>query len=185
MKRENKKTAISGLLIGLIVLLLIVAAVLLAILLRPDEPPDHAGDQTSTTEPSITEDSGEKTEEAPGLPLVTKYMVLSYPSELEGLVDIAYEELEDGQQIIFTTDLTGEELELFRFSISKSGTDGYQLGVLTDEEAGQLFVCMNVTEYSSGSWTPEEYAKLNAMQERVNDIIIQFYDDPRFTAARS
>lgn len=184
MKKGNQKTVLFGLLIGLIVLLLVVAVALLVMLLRPDEPPNYAGNPTSPTEPSYTEESGEKTEEDPGLPLVTKYMVLSYPSELEELVNVAYEELADGQQIIFTTHFTGEELELFRFSISKSGTDGYQLGVLTDEEAGQLLVCMNVTEYNSGSWTPEEYAKLNAMQERVNDIIIQFYDDPRFTATR-
>lgn len=185
MKRENQKTVSSGLLIAVIAVLLIVVAVLSAKLLWPGEEQNDATDPTSPTEPSYAEANGDETQEDPGIPLVTEYMVLSYPAELEDQVRIEYEELADGQQIIFTTDFTGEELELFRFSISKSGTDGYRLGVLTDENAGQLLVCMNVTEYSSGSWTPEEYAKLNAMQERVNDIIIQFYDDPRFTASKS
>lgn len=83
--------------------------------------------------------------------------------------------------ILFTTDFTGEELELFRFYISRSPTEGYPLGTLTDAQYGEMTVCVEVKEYSSGSWTPEEYAKLGAMQERVNDIIVQFHEDPRFT----
>lgn len=126
----------------------------------------------------------EEITEEPGIPLSTKYIVLSYPAELEDTVGIRYEDLADGQEIIFSTEFTGGELELFRFSLSKSGTDGYELGVLNDEEAGELRVCVDVKEYENGSWTPEEYAKLTAMQERVNDIIIQFHDDPRFTPAR-
>ncbi len=182
---KEKKTVSFRLLIVLVAVLLIVVAVLTAALLWPSGDPDNTVTPTSPTEPSYTPGGGDETEEDPGIAFVTDYIVLSYPSELEDLVSIQYEKLSDGQQIIFTTDFTGEELELFRFSISKSGTDGYELGVLTDEKAGELIVCMNVTEYSSGSWTPEEYAKLSAMQERVNDIIIQFHADPRFTAARS
>ena len=134
----------------------------------------------ATTEP-VTEPI---TEEIAGIPFATKYMELCYPEDLEGVVQIRYEELEDGQQIVFTTDFTGEELELFSFSISASGTEGYELGVLNDPEAGELKVCVDVQEYTDGSWTPEQYTKLNELQERVNDIIIQFHDDPRFTASR-
>ena len=144
------------------------------------EPPEPA-----PTKPVQTEGNDEQLTEDAGVPLVTDYIILSYPSELEDMVSIAYEELPDGQRIIFTTEFTGEKLELFRFSISKSGTEGYRLGVLSDDRAGDLIVCVEVKDYSSGSWDPEDYAKLMAMQDRVNDIIIQFHEAPRFTAARS
>lgn len=142
------------------------------------------GKEPAPTQPAQMENSNEQITEDAGVPFATEYIVLSYPSELEDMVSIHYEPLEDGQRILFTTDFTGEELELFRFSISKSPTEGYPLGTLTDAEHGELTVCVEVKEYSSGSWTPEEYAKLGAMQERVNDIIVQFHEDPRFAAAR-
>ena len=184
MKKEKSKKLSSGILITLVVILLVVVAVLTVILLLPDleqKNPTPDLPQNTTTADTGSDENAEDS----GVPLVTEYIVLSYPSELEDQVKIQYEELADGQQVIFTTDFTGEELELFRFSLSKSGTDGYELGVLAHEEAGELIVCTRVKEYISGNWTPEEYAKLIAMQERVNDIIIQFYDDPRFTATRS
>ena len=145
---------------------------------QPSEPVP-----TQQTESPIPE-TGDEITEAPGIPVVSKYIVLSYPADLEGMVTVNYEFLEDGQQIIFTTNFTGEDLELFRFSLSKSGTDGYELGILTDENDGDLHVCVDVKDYDNGNRTPEEYTKLTAMQERVNDIIIQFHADPRFTPAR-
>lgn len=114
------------------------------------------------------------------VPLPTEYIVLSYPAELEDDVTVHSESIDGGQVVRFTTDFTGEELLLFSFSISSSGDDGYMIGTLTDEQAGELLVCMNVEEYDNGNWKPEDYNKLNAMQERVNDIIIQFHEDPRF-----
>lgn len=147
------------------------------------ETPETQPAPTQGAENSAVDTEQEITEE-PGVPLTTKYMILSYPAELEGMVNIRYEDIQSGQEVIFTTDFTGEELELFRFSMSRDGTDGYELGVLKDEEAGELRVCVEVKDYENGSWAPEEYTKLISLQERVNDIIIQFYDDPRFTPTR-
>lgn len=126
----------------------------------------------------------EATEEVLSVPLATKYIVLSYPAELEGKVTVAYEDVKDGQKITFTTNIGGEELELFHFSISASGDDGYLLGTLEDEKAGSLLVCTSVQDYANGNWKPEDYNKINSMQERVNDIIVQFYADSRFTPSR-
>lgn len=136
--------------------------------------------------PTAEESGSEPTQETEAMekdisvPLATKYIVLSYPAELEDDVTVAYEDVKDGQKITFTTNIAGEELELFHFSISASGDDGYLLGTLEDETAGSLLVCMNVQEYANGNWKPEDYNKINSMQERVNDIIVQFYADPRF-----
>lgn len=147
--------------------------------------------ETQPSEPIPTQqmenpvlETEEEITEAPGIPVVSKYIVLSYPADLEGMVTVNYELLDDGQEIIFTTNFTGEDLELFRFSLSKAGTDGYELGILTDENDGDLHVCVDVKDYENGNRTPEEYTKLTAMQERVNDIIAQFHEDPRFTPAR-
>ena len=143
------------------------------------EPPEP-----TPTQPLQTEVNEEQITEEIAVPLVTEYIILSYPSEMEDMVSVTSEEMPDGQQIIFTTEFTGEELELFRFLISKSGTQGYELGVLSDDQHGDLIVCVDVKDYSNGNWNPEDYAQLMAMQDRVNDIIIQFHEDPRFTSAR-
>ncbi len=176
-----KKSAIFRL---LTVLLSVVMVITITGCNRAQEDPEELSG-TEPTQPVQTGEGDEQITEDSGVPLVTEYIILSYPSELEDMVSIEYEDLPDGQSIIFTTEFTGESLELFRFSLSKSGADGHELGVLNDEQAGELIVCVDVRDYSSGSWTPEEYAKLLAMQDRVNDIIIQFHEDPRFTPARN
>lgn len=171
-----------------------VALLLLFVLLALSVIFTGCGDEAPETQPSeqlptqqmenpVLETEEEITE-APGIPVTSEYIVLSYPADLEGMVSVRYEPLNDGQEIIFTTNFTGEDLELFRFSLNKAGTDGYELGVLEDEEAGELRVCVDVKDYENGNRTPEEYTKLTSLQERVNDIIAQFYDDPRFTPAR-
>lgn len=144
------------------------------------------GENTEETSP-LQETSGSTLEvptEEPGVALPTRYIVLSYPAEIQEDVKVTYEDLKDGQKISFTTDFTGEELELFQFVISKSDSEGYLLGVLKDAQAGELFVCVNVHEYSEGNFEVSDYTKLNALQERVNDIIAQFYEDPRFVSDR-
>ena len=142
--------------------------------------------KTAASQPSAENVQAEQAQaedptEAAVVPLATNYIILSYPAEIQDDVTVTYENIEGGQKIVFTTDFTGEEIELFHFTISESGTEGYSIGVLEHEEAGSLVVCMNVQAYSDGNWKPEDFNKLNAMQERVNDIIIQFYEDPRFT----
>lgn len=168
----TKKT--SKLLIPILVLVLLISLVLVFVMTRKAPSLDYEvpGD---VVEEVVSEETT--------VPLATDYIVLSYPAELKDEVAIAYEYLADGQKITFTTGITGEELELFSFTITASGDDGYQLGVLQDGEKS-LIVSMHVQELSNGNWAPEVYNHLNELQSRVNDIIIQFYDDPRFVPNR-
>lgn len=166
------------------VLILLSAAMLLAGCTPRENQPDTP-QLPGTTLPEQTEDSVDEITEESGIPFVTQYIILSYPAQLEDMVTIEYEQLADGQQILFFTEFTGEKLELFRFSISKSGTEGFTLGVLNDEKVGALQVCVEVKDYSDGNWAPEDYTKLLSMQDHVNDIIVQFHQDPRFTATKS
>lgn len=190
---HNKKTWLWIVLIAVAV----IGAVILAMALKPsrtaagEDAGTTAGGGTSeptgtTTTEDVTEPAGDQEDfeetEPKAVPLPTQYIVLSYPVELEGDVQVHCEELEDGQLIRFTTNFTGEELQLFSFSISASGDDGFPIGVLEDEKDGSLVVCVNVEDYSDGNLKPEDFNKINAMQERVNDIIVQFYDDSRFTS---
>lgn len=181
---KNQKPRIK-LLILILAAVVILAAVLILVLRDPDQATTEPGTETTV---SIPEASGDATEawedEVPAVPLPTKYIILSYPEEIQGDVEVSYEDLQDGQRIIFKTGFTGEELELFQFVISKSESEGYLLGTLEDEQAGKLFVCVNVTEYSDGNWEVADYAKLNSLQERVNDIILQFHKDSRFTPSK-
>ena len=193
MENATRKRPLSKLLILLVAVIAVVAVVFTACGQQEAEAPvppvvdEPVTDEQPATEQPVDEqpadeqpaDNQEETE-APVVPLPTNYIVLSYPAELENEVAVAYENLNDGQMITFTTNFTGEELVLFRFSISASGDDGFALGVLKDEQAGDLMVCVHVEEYTSGNLAPEDFNKLNALQERVNDIIVQFYDDPRF-----
>lgn len=165
----------------LLILILAAAVIAFVVIVAVIKAPNRAGSGPGQdTSQSATE---EPTEE-PAVALPTKYIVLAYPAEIKEDVKISYEDLEDGQKIIFTTDLTGEELELFRFEISKSVGEGYQLGVLEDAQEGSLAVCVNVHEYLQGNWEIEDYNKLKALQQRVNDIMAQIQEDPRFTPMR-
>lgn len=167
---ENGKKPRARLLILLVAAAVILAAVVVVLTKAPSRPGSTPGQETTE---SIFEDS---------VALPTKYIVLSYPAQIEADVNVSYEETADGQKIEFTTDFTGEELELFSFTISKSENEGYLLGTLEHEQAGSLFVCVNVHEYASGNWDVDVFNKINELQSYVNDIILQFHEDSRFTA---
>ena len=146
------------------------------------EPETQTQTQTQTTAQQTTEAPDTETlpTEPGSVALPTKYIVLSYPEEIKDLVTVTYEDMADGQTVIFTTDFTGETLELFRFFIGKSADDGYVLGFLEDPEEGTLTVCATVQDYSNGNWEPEVYNQLIDLQTRVNDIIVRFHEDERF-----
>lgn len=157
-------------------LILLLAAVLLAGCGKGGEETVPTGETSGNAAQAPTEEGA--------IALPTRYIVLSYPETLKEDVSVSYEEVKDGQKVIFTTDFTGESLELFRFVISKSHSEGHLLGTLKDEQEGEMYVCVNVCEYSQGNWEVADYTRLCSLQERVNDIIVQFHQDPRFVPNR-
>ena len=46
-----------------------------------------------------------------------------------------------------------------------------------------MIITTRINEQSPSDWPEEEFARINSMQERINDILVQFYEDPRFTPA--
>ena len=126
---------------------------------------------------------GEPEEIDPGIPVETEHITIYFPEELTD--DMTLEHLEeDGYQLIaFSGTFSGKELRLFSviFGPAGSGTGDFQLGTLNDENAGEVPVSIRMNVQNEADWSAEDFEKINALQERVNDLIIQFYDDPRFT----
>ncbi len=196
MSTKRQKPPVAVVLLCVIIVLLVIAVAMLAVLLlrqdvqKPEQTQSTAQtvDQQVQTDPKPeqTDPQQEQTaaQEETNVPLITDYIVLSYPAELEEFVTVEQLTIDDGQKIVFTTDFTGETLELFHFTISRSGApEEYTLGMLQDE-SGDLTVCVYVPDYSNGSRTPEQYNQLIALQGQVNDMIVQFYEDPRFVPDR-
>lgn len=192
---KNDQKGGNGLLIAIIVVLVLIVLVLAAMLLWPRteaegqnpapqttaQQADTALEQTQGQEQpqEQTEEQTEQTEE-PGVPVALETIVLTVPADVKDQISARQTALKDGQQVQFVTDLDGEELLLFQVTVNQSGAEGHRLGVLKDATAGELVVTIHVYEYLSGDWTPEQYERLNTLQSRVNDIITQFYEDPRF-----
>lgn len=138
-------------------------------------------DPKATTEQLTASTGPETVPTEPGsVALPTKYIVLSYPEEIADRVTVVNEDVAGNQTVIFTTDLTGESLELFRFSIGKTADTGYVLGTLVDPTEGELTVCVDVKDYSNGNLDPDIYNEMIDLQNRVNDIIVRFHEDERF-----
>lgn len=183
------------LLLGVIALLLVAIVVLLVLLLsKPaagSETQTPTGATTATVEesqPVVQELDPEdpaavETTEETGVALVTKYMRFSYPQDLKDQLIVREDETEDRFCATFSMIAAEQEVELFAIILSQTEEEGYKLGTLEDETYGTVIVTTRINEQKATDWPEDVFAQINAMQERINDILIQFYEDPRFTPA--
>ena len=135
-------------------------------------------------EPEQTEPTEIIWETAPaetlGIAVDNAYMTFYYPQEWDGRVEEVREETDGNVMVTFRTDISGKEVVLFSIVMGPEEAEGYLLGHLT-EGGKQIFVYSVMNEMPAEDWSEADYAKICALQERVNDIIIQFFEDPRFT----
>lgn len=121
--------------------------------------------------------------EEPIVPVETEHITFYFPEELTA--DMTLEHLEeDGHQLIaFTGTFGGKELRLFSVVFGPPGTEqgDFQIGVLQDDAAGEVPVSIRVNVQQQEDWSAEDFERINILQERVNDIIVQFHSDPRFS----
>lgn len=123
--------------------------------------------------------------ELPVVEIPLKLVSLNYPEDLADKLFVETKEDDTGAELRFSGKFSGKELELFSFDLAQSNdTDGFILGTIKDAQKGSFFVIMHVGEISPNGWSEAEYAEICALQERVNDIIVQFYNDPRFEPSR-
>lgn len=195
----EKKTAQGGLttklLLAVIAALLVVIVILMVLLLRRPAAPTTqvtapTGTVERTTEPTqhvqaLEEDDPgmQQATEETGVALVTKYMRFAYPEDLKDVLIVTEEETETRFCATFSMIAAEQEVELFAIILSESEEEGYKLGYLQDETYGTVIITTRINEQSPNDWPEEEFARINSMQERINDILVQFYEDPRFIPA--
>ena len=74
------------------------------------------------------------------------------------------------------------ETTLFSLIFSpEAGEPGYKMGTLNDPTAGAINVFTDISDLPKEQLSDQQYSDLCAMQERVNDLIAQLYQDSRFS----
>lgn len=181
MKLNKKRKKQIFLLEVVIIVVFIIIAVVMFGKMNQDKNSD--GDQSGEVDSTMVtpDENGEQflPEEPEGIALETDYISLTYPEELDEDVKVKESKKKDVVKITFSAKEL-DKLELFTIILSKSEQEGTRLGVLEDPEEGDIIVTMDMNEQNAQDWSDEEFEKINALQERVNDIIIQFFEDPRF-----
>lgn len=160
-----------------VILLFAAIGSVLWIALHDGAPADDA------SEPAVDGEDvwGTPPEETLGIAVQTPYLTFHYPKDWQ---DMEVEEQADGGYscTLFRTELAGKTVELFSVILSPNGEEGYLLGQLGSQDGTAVNVYTRVNELDAAAWSGEDYAKLCAMQERVNDIIAQIYENPAFVA---
>ena len=123
-------------------------------------------------------------EETQGISVDNVYMTFYYPKEWEGEVAEVREEQGSNIVVTFRTVISEQEVVLFSVILGPEETDGDLLGQLHDSEAGVINVYSMVNEQNPADWSAQDYERICRLQERVNDIIVQFYEDERFVPTR-
>lgn len=189
-----KKLSKTTILLLIIIAVLLAAVLTLSILLigqksqnvpQPipeDKPPVSEQIPEEQTEPEATEEI--VPEEPTGTLLDTKYITLVFPEDLQGQMEPSVEDTDTGTAVQFASEVSGKKLELFTILMTTDTAEGFLLGTLNHEEAGKIQVYMQMNEQNPDDWSAEDYQNIGTLQERVNDMIIQFHEDARFTPKR-
>lgn len=156
---------------------ILVLAVLAALLLAGcgEKAPE------ATEEPTLSDAEiwGTAPAETLGIAVENDYMTFYYPQEWDGKV----EEVRGGEGeeciVTFRTEISGKEVVLFSIVMTPGEAEGYLLGDLV-ENGSRIHVYSVMNEVNGEDWSESEYAEICSLQERVNDIIVQFYEDGRF-----
>lgn len=121
----------------------------------------------------------------PRFQIETQIITLSLPETIQDRITLNTVEDEQGTNITCTSKDYAQELVLFSVALTKEEPEGDLLGVLKDETKGEWKACVNVTQINSQDWSEEQYSEICALQECVNDIMIQIQEDPRFIPNRA
>lgn len=186
MKQGVKSKVAVIVLAVLLVISLAINGILAAKLMnQPEDPalslvdPEYAvGRDEPTTVPEET------TEPAEEQVISARYFDLICPSDLNGRIYVDSVTQEDDVRLIFTATVEGNNVELFAISLTKAEPEDYILGQYQDKEAGQFYVGMRVNEINPEEWSEAAYDEINALQERVNDFIIQINENEGFSPSR-
>lgn len=152
----------------------------------PDtRPTEAAAVTTAPTEPSIADGMEFAPTEAPGIAVDTPYITLYCPEEWRDAVKVDQKEENGTYTVTFHTTVADMDTVLFSVIFSAGETvEGFPLGTLEDGDAGTVSVYAAMNEELPETWGDEEITQFGAMQERVNDLIMQLHEDSRFDSGR-
>lgn len=143
-----------------------------------------AGEEPAEPTDQQQEIWGDVPEETQGIAADNPYMTFYYPQQWEGRVEEI--RTQEGENTVhsFVTTVTDREVTLFSVVIGpEEAADGYLLGQL-ETDGGAVNVYTVISELPADGWTETTYGELCALQEQVNDIIMQFHQDSRFTPSK-
>ncbi len=135
--------------------------------------------------PSLDDEEvwGAVPEETKGIEVQTDYFTFEYPKEWENKVKEVRTQEGNNCVVSFRTDISGQDVLLFSVILGSDESDGFLLGKLNDGD-NVVYVYTAVNDMPADDWSEEEYDEICSMQERINEIIAQFYDDARFVPSR-
>lgn len=142
-----------------------------------------------SSKPTIEETGGDELiwgtapDETKGIEVQTDYFTFQYPKEWENKVEET--RTEDGENCIvtFRTVISNQEIVLFSVVLGPDDAEGYLLGQLNNgEETINVYTAVN--DMPAEDWSQEEYDEICSLQERINEIIMQFHEDDRFVPNR-
>lgn len=181
----NRKGKVAILALSFVLILSLVANGILAAALigeRKDRylyDPDYAvGGDGSEADVSIEETT------EPRFQIETQIITLSLPEAVQDHITVNTEENEHSTSITYASKDHSQEPVLFSVVFTKDEPQGNLLGVLNDDAKGKWKACVNVTQIDPNDWSEEDYSQICALQEWVNDIMIQLQEDPRFVPNR-
>lgn len=159
-------------------LLALIAVLLVLLVLKPHTAQPDSGQTGQTTQAGLSDPDAED----PGIPLDGRWTTLFLPRDLEHTVTPVRAETDTGVVLRFMARVGEKDLELFSVELSRQPKEGYQLGILHDTLDGDIYVYTSVNEQPAQAWSQEELSGIEALQQRINDLISQFYEDARFQA---
>lgn len=186
MNRAKKASRLTFFLVAGLAISLTVNVILSVIVMKQNNDSDkYLYDPNYALGKNNSEIISEVTEPDQVLEIPLRLVKLHYAAELKDQIAVDVEERESGAVIRFSALRFADKLELFSFILTpEKDAEGYALGILKNTQYGDLYVMMHMNEQTPEIWTEEEYSEICSLQERVNDIIIQFYGDERFVPNR-
>lgn len=138
------------------------------------QEPEQTAPPTATTSPWR-----EAPEETLGLPVENDYMTFYYPREWEDQVIFTAEDQGETTVVTFTATEFDPAVTLFSVVMTPEESEGFCLGSLSGKDPVHVYIHM--AEIDRSDWSEEDFTQISALQERVNDIIYQFYQYEGFT----
>lgn len=137
---------------------------------------------TAEPTPEPTEAPLEVVKAEDGLYVNMRYVTFVYPEEYTDRIDVVLSDMDDGSKMTVSAEFGGKDLELYSLVLSKTQVDGFRLGALKHESAGEIGIYMLMNEQSADHWTEDEFSEISALQESANMILMQLYENENYVS---